>query len=314
MPNNELLSVTELSPVKDPLSHLSLNTTLAETKVREAAVAIGMDDENRLLAILQRMKEEHVVYAWQLPALESADWKALGFSIGLTAGLRQLSFLQQVSSHSQSLSAQASPSPKSVGDSLLEIDDSDRVDEGVFEDYDEIEEDIFADNEKEEMESLLNSLRRSRETPKARQDNMRSKSFDSGIIGDTDDPDATGRGDKLSLCLFPTGKDNEENSEQLSACSTNEGMNTWKPCNGSHDSQSTAPTDRRLWRRSSLPLPKMVDLPDDIKRQGEKSPVTPPYVANPGTLHLETRGYLLESQFSSAHTFCSNSLLTPRRV
>lgn len=278
---------SDVPPPSTSSLHPSMKTTLAEEKVREAAAAIGMVDEGRLSSILQRMKEEDVVYAWQLPALDASDWKALGFSIGLTAAVRQMMFNRHVVSHSQTSGDHASPSPKSVEESLLDIDSMDKAEESVFEDQEEVEEYIFEEDEEKEMESLLDTLRRSRNTPTKHQDEFRTKPFDGASEGT--------RGNKLAFCLFPGGKDNKENDGKLASQAANDSV---KSLNGSPGQSSSSGSPGLPWRRSSLPLPKIRDLPDGVKPKGNISPVAPPYVANPGTSYSEFPHMMILSFFS----------------
>lgn len=258
-----------------------MKATLAEATVRDAAAAIGMGDEGRLPTILQRMKEEDVVYAWQLPALDPSDWKALGFSIGLTAAVRQMLLNRHVVSHSLPSPDQGSPSPKSVDDSLLEIDLADKTEESVFEDQEELEEYIYEEDEEKEMESLLDTLRRSRSTPSKQEEGFRAESLEAARIYHSNDTGEGNRGDKLSLCLFPVGKHNKENAGKLATHATNGSVNSLKPTSGSTNRPPSSGSPGLPWRTSSLPLPKIRDLPDGVKPQGGMSPVAPPYVANP---------------------------------
>lgn len=271
---------SELPPPNTPSLHPSMKTTLAETKVREAAAAIGIEDEGRLSSILQRMKEEDVVYAWQLPLLEASDWKALGFSIGLTAAVRQMMLNRHVVTHSQSSVDQASPSPKSAEESLLDIDLMDKAEESIFEDQEEMEEYIYEEDEEKEMDSLLDTLRRSRNTPIKQHEDFRNRSFDAARSYHAKDSSEGHRGDKLSLCLFPGGKGNKENAGKLATHAANDFVKSLKPAGGSSNHPPSSGSPGLPWRRSSLPLPKIRDLPDGVK-QGNQSPVAPPYVANP---------------------------------
>jgi hypothetical protein len=73
--------------------------TSAEIRVRQVASKIGLSDANPeiLETICQQMRQEFVVEEWQLPALDSFQWKSLQAPIGLAAAVRQLSISYVVS-------------------------------------------------------------------------------------------------------------------------------------------------------------------------------------------------------------------------
>ena len=99
---------------------------------------VGMNDEDRLRDVLQRMQEEYVVYAWQLSAIDLSQWQALNVPIGMAAAVRQLSLFPKKSAvPSSSPSSVPSPS-RSVEQSLLELGSSTHSDhDAIFADEDE---------------------------------------------------------------------------------------------------------------------------------------------------------------------------------
>jgi hypothetical protein len=127
-----------LTPVHGARDHSSLDTTSAESRLRQAAAMVGMNDQDRLHDVLRRMKEEYVVYAWQLSAIDLPQWQALNVPIGMAAAIRQLSlFPKQPSVPSSSSSSVPSPS-RSVEQSLLELGSSTHSDQdAIFADEDE---------------------------------------------------------------------------------------------------------------------------------------------------------------------------------
>jgi hypothetical protein len=155
MPLEKMNQPVSSTTTSRPLLHPSLDTTSAETRVREAAACIGWNNEHRLSTVLNCMNEEQVIFAWQLPALDSAQWKALGAPIGLAAAVKQLALLKESSSIAASaasdfaiptaLSATGSPSSRSVDSSLLQVGFSSGVDDDIFEDQEEEEEEVLVD-------------------------------------------------------------------------------------------------------------------------------------------------------------------------
>jgi hypothetical protein len=72
--------------------------TSAEIRVRQVASKIGLSDANPeiLETVCEQMRQEFVVEEWQLPALDSFQWKSLQAPIGLAAAVRQLSIAYDV--------------------------------------------------------------------------------------------------------------------------------------------------------------------------------------------------------------------------
>lgn len=115
----------------------SLDTTTAEFRIREVAALIDMFDEERIQDILQRLKDEFVNYAWQLPGIDSSQWKELNVPIGLVAGIKELPMTSERPTAVAASSSFVAPSPaKSVNESVLDLMGSSTVFESdaIFED------------------------------------------------------------------------------------------------------------------------------------------------------------------------------------
>jgi hypothetical protein len=63
-------------------------TSSAETVVRDAASRIGLNDLTKVDCVCQKMRLEFVKEDWQLPAIDSSQWKELRAPIGLVAAIR----------------------------------------------------------------------------------------------------------------------------------------------------------------------------------------------------------------------------------
>jgi hypothetical protein len=226
--------------------HPSLDMTTAETRVREAATSIGWNDEDRLSQVLNCMKEEQVVFAWQLPALDSAQWKELGAPIGLAAAVKQLAVLKESTTTDELVVARAafgsparssmgSPSSKSVDNYLLQVGFSSESD--VFEDQEEEEEVPFDTGA---LRLFPVTLHHDKEKPNAGQSSS-----------------APSTPARSSTPQSPTASDSS------------------KPI---HSSGSSA-IRRRPGRTSSLP-----DMGSHHKRKGGLTPNVLAYTSNPGML------------------------------
>jgi hypothetical protein len=80
----------------------------AERRVREAASRIGLEDAALLDTVCTKMRQEFVVQAWQLPALEWSQWKSLQAPIGLAAAVRQLSTTATATNTTTTMSSSSS--------------------------------------------------------------------------------------------------------------------------------------------------------------------------------------------------------------
>jgi len=110
---------TSTNPPTILRDHSSLDTTSAESRIREAATMVGMTDEDRLGDILRRMDEEYVRHAWQLQSIEPSQWMALNVPIGVAAAIRQLSKLPQLSSATQSAGSHSAMSTSTTSLSAM---------------------------------------------------------------------------------------------------------------------------------------------------------------------------------------------------
>lgn len=242
----------------------SFDTETAESRVREAAVVIGLKDAGRLEEILTCMRDELVLHAWQLPALESAQWAALRAPIGLAAAVRQLATIPRNTAFSPASKKDAdTPSTKSVDNSLLELGYTSGVDDGIFE-----------DQEEEEAERRFGSSLGSLGSLKDAKQNRRPAPQHPTELLSADDARSKRTRDTVALQLFPKTSNDKEND--IGAASILQ-SNTSKSLQPIIRRAVSAPRQRH-GRSSSLP--DMMDLPH--QRKGGMPPIAVPYTSIPG--------------------------------
>lgn len=251
-----------------PSLHPLFDKTSAETRVREAAASIGLQDMDRLGKILESMKEEFVVHAWQLPALDSAQWKSFGAPIGLSAAVKQLADIPWDLSSSASPQAE-SPSTKSVENSLLELGYSSGVDDGIFEDQEDEEAPGTLSESSVQPESHFISIPNIPEPLTKNCGDDEEKGLPSGKAGDN-----------IALQLFPTSSSDKENDEDRASRTIDNTVRTVQYRQLKVDNRRSISASRRRHGRSSS-LPDMLEQTHERKRSSP--PNSSPYIASPGT-------------------------------